>query len=79
MVCTMVKFGHVWCKISCTRSSSTAYSSLELFNFVNAPFVLAFWEKHCFHAKSTPIPISNVNNLKTVWSRTVKFVQSKGN
>ena len=52
---------------------------LEQFNFGNTPFILAFWEKDCFCAKSTPIPISNVNYFKTVWRKTVTFLQSKGN
>ena len=34
---------------------------LEQFNFGNALFVLAFWENDGFPAKSTTIPISNVN------------------
>ena len=49
----MLKCGHVW------------YTAvLEQFTLGNAPFLLAFWEKDCFPAKSTPIPISNVNYFK---------------
>ena len=52
---------------------------LEQFTFGNAPFVLAFWKNDCFPDKSAPIQISNVNYFKTVWSRTVNFIQSKCN
>ena len=69
IVSTFVQFGHVWYKISCT-------SSLIL---VMPLWYWQFLEKDCFPDKSTSIPISDVNNFKTIWSRTIKFVHSKGN
>ena len=65
----MLKFGHV-----CIKPAV-----LEKLTFGNTPFVLAFGEKDGFFAKSSPMPISNVNYFKTVCSRTVKLVQSKCN
>ena len=61
MVNTMLKFGNIVIKSAV----------LEQFNFV-----LVFVENDCFPAKSK-MPISNVIYFKTVWSRTVKFVEQR--